>query len=290
MAVFVMVVEEGSFRSAGDRMQLSPSVVSHHVSNLEARLDVKLLVRASRTLSLTSEGARLYQFARRMLTAAEEGLRAVKSFEEAPAGHITVSIAHFLSAGPVVPLIEEFLLTNPKVQLDLKFHDMPRHPVNDNFDLVISSENLSDTIVASTPLPVRKAGFYAAPDLANRIRKLRDKDVPQRIPLIQTAGFPAADWRRAFSIGMQQGLNFRLSCDDIGLAHKLCRSGIGMTVLPHSLVEEDVAAGLLEEVLPAIRFPQMELFANWSRADEANILTRAFVNHLILQLDQVALS
>ena len=56
IAIFAKTVEHGSFRKAARVLQLSPSVVSHHISLLEQQLDVALLYRSTRKLSLTSEG------------------------------------------------------------------------------------------------------------------------------------------------------------------------------------------------------------------------------------------
>ena len=77
MAVFATVVAEGSFRGAADRLGLSPSVISHHVSRLEKRLDCALLYRSTRRLSLTDDGRVFHASCARALEAAEEGLNSV---------------------------------------------------------------------------------------------------------------------------------------------------------------------------------------------------------------------
>lgn len=280
MAVFVAVVEEGSFRRAGDRLGLSPSVVSHHINNLETRLNVELLIRVARAMSLTERGRVLYQSARRMTSAAEEGVRAMQGPPPAPSGRLTLSISHFLAAGRSAALIEEFLLANPRISVDLRFHKTLVHPVDDGVDLVISPEDQADSQVASRALPTTGAGFHAAPDLAARIAGMDPSEVPARIPLILTAGFSPSDWRRAFSIGPRQMLDFRLECSDIELAHRLCRSGIGLAMLPLSMTQPERCTGELEQVLPDILFPQMTLFANWPRSEDGTSAIRAFLDHL----------
>ena len=52
MAIFAKAVETGSFRGAAKVLNLSPSVVSHHISKLEGDLGVALLYRSTRKLSL----------------------------------------------------------------------------------------------------------------------------------------------------------------------------------------------------------------------------------------------
>ena len=79
LAVFAKVVELGSFRAAAQAFSLSPSVVSHHVSQLEERLSVPLLYRSTRRLALTPDGERLLTSAREMVDAASRaGVEVVK--------------------------------------------------------------------------------------------------------------------------------------------------------------------------------------------------------------------
>lgn len=65
MAVFAVVVAEGSFSAAGRRLGMSPSAVSQHMRTLEQDLRVTLLHRSTRKLTLTDAGAAFYQAAKR---------------------------------------------------------------------------------------------------------------------------------------------------------------------------------------------------------------------------------
>ena len=77
LAVFAKVADLGSFRAAARALGLSPSVVSHHVRELEARLALPLVHRSTRRLALTPDGELLVAEARAMVDAAERGLGAV---------------------------------------------------------------------------------------------------------------------------------------------------------------------------------------------------------------------
>ena len=64
MAVFVSVVREGGFSAAAKALQLTPSAISKQISRLEDRLNVRLLNRTTRQLSMTDEGEIYFQRAR----------------------------------------------------------------------------------------------------------------------------------------------------------------------------------------------------------------------------------
>ena len=71
MAIFAKTINHGSFRGAARELKLSPSVVSHHISQLEEHLGVALIYRSTRKLTLTKEGQRLLTATRNMLEAVE---------------------------------------------------------------------------------------------------------------------------------------------------------------------------------------------------------------------------
>src|SRR5437764_1118992 len=80
IAVFVRVVERGSFTLAADDLRLSRAVVSKYLSRLEERLGARLLHRTTRRLSLTEAGAALFEASRGALERIEEAESAVAQF------------------------------------------------------------------------------------------------------------------------------------------------------------------------------------------------------------------
>src|SRR5580658_6140699 len=94
LAVFARVVDLGSFRAASRALSLSPSVISHHVRELEARMAMPLLHRSTRRLSLTPEGQRVLAHAREMVDAAERGLGEVSG----ASGRLRITAPAFLAA------------------------------------------------------------------------------------------------------------------------------------------------------------------------------------------------
>src|SRR5262245_60970627 len=137
MAVFARTVETGSFRGAAKALGLSPSVVSHHVAQLEARLGVALLYRSTRRLTLTSDGNKLFEAARTMLEAAEGGLDQIAERSKEPSGHLSVTAPEVFVSGRVVDGLAAFARAFPKVTLAVSFTDMPLDLIRDGIDLAI---------------------------------------------------------------------------------------------------------------------------------------------------------
>src|ERR1700722_10596823 len=96
MAIFARTLELGSFRKAALELNLSPSVVSHHIAELEKRLGVALLYRSTRKLSATAEGKHLFESAKTMLLAAEQGIEAIRMSAHEPRGNLSLTIPQIL--------------------------------------------------------------------------------------------------------------------------------------------------------------------------------------------------
>ena len=77
MSVFVMVVEQGSMQAAAEKLQMTPSAVTQSLQKLEQQLQIKLLNRTTRKLSLTEAGEVFYQHVRQMQKNAENAVKCV---------------------------------------------------------------------------------------------------------------------------------------------------------------------------------------------------------------------
>ncbi|MGQ5987020.1 LysR family transcriptional regulator, partial [Serratia sp. IR-2025] len=94
MAVFVQVVESGSFSAAARKLDTSPSAVSRSVARLEQALALQLLHRTTRKLRLSESGEEAYAHCRTLLAAADAVLAIGGRGAPAPAGFVSGSGAH----------------------------------------------------------------------------------------------------------------------------------------------------------------------------------------------------
>ena len=91
MSVVQKVAEVGTFTRAADELNLSKSVVSQHVRDLESELKVRLLNRSTRSTSLTQEGMQLAEAAGKMMKIVESALQALEHEQVRPSGLIRIT-------------------------------------------------------------------------------------------------------------------------------------------------------------------------------------------------------
>jgi DNA-binding transcriptional LysR family regulator len=168
IAVFVRVVEAGSFTAAADKLGLSQSAVSKSVNRLEERMGTRLLNRSTRKLSLTEAGAALHERGRHALAEIEEAELEVARLQTEPRGVLRVNAPMSFGILHVSPLMPEFLARYPALTVDLQLDDRLTDLVDEGFDCAIRIKALNDsTLVAKKLGPCRQV-ICASPQYLKR--------------------------------------------------------------------------------------------------------------------------
>ncbi len=144
MAIFAETVKRGSFRAAAKSLQLSPSVVSYQISQLEERLGTTLLYRSTRKLSKTAEGEILFKHATEMLDQAELGIRNVSGHNVAT-GRLNITLPLSMTGDVLTKQLADFSLTNPDIQMHVIYSDTRLDLTADGIDIAFRMGSLPDS-------------------------------------------------------------------------------------------------------------------------------------------------
>jgi DNA-binding transcriptional LysR family regulator len=112
IAAFVRVVENGGFTAAARRLNLSPTMVSNHVQELEDRLGARLLNRTTRRVSLTEIGREYDERSAHILADLDEADLAAGALQATPRGRLRVH-CHPSFARIIAPVVTAYLRDNP---------------------------------------------------------------------------------------------------------------------------------------------------------------------------------
>ncbi|HIK04875.1 MAG TPA: LysR family transcriptional regulator [Trichormus sp. M33_DOE_039] len=144
MKSFVRTVETGSFSAVARELDTTQPTISKQIAALEEYLDVQLLVRSTRTLSLTDEGIRFYEQCQRVLEAVTEAESSVGQRQK-PAGVLRVSCPVAFGQLQIIPRLRGFLERYPDIKIDLMMADQFVDLIEEGVDLAIRIGNLQDT-------------------------------------------------------------------------------------------------------------------------------------------------
>ena len=163
MRAFVSVVTEGSFSKAASVMQLSPQLVSKYVSKLEERLDVRLLHRTTRKVSLTEAGTHYFQHAQQILLSIDEMDSQLGGLQQSPKGTLRISAPVSFALKHLSKLLTEFQLQYPQVNVDLQLNDRKVDVVDEGFDIVLRIGRLKSSSLIAKQVATIRLMLCAAP-------------------------------------------------------------------------------------------------------------------------------
>ena len=136
LTTFVRVVENGGFTAAARHLNLSTTMVSNHVQELEDRLGARLLNRTTRKVSLTEIGRQYYERSLHILAELDEADRAAGALNATPRGRLRIH-CHPVLARFIAPVVTAYLRDNPEVSVDLRRGDQMIDLLEEGFDLAI---------------------------------------------------------------------------------------------------------------------------------------------------------
>ena len=177
MAIFATVVETGSFTQAGKRLNMPRGKVSEQVARLETYLQVKLLQRTTRQVTITTEGNALYQHAQQLLRSGVLGMDEVKSFTQEVKGTIRITTTHDYYEHLLLPILKKFNSKYPKVLFDLRITEQTLAIIDNSIDLAIRSGELPDSSLISLPLTTTLLKVYAGPEFRQQELLIEPNDL-----------------------------------------------------------------------------------------------------------------
>lgn len=290
MKVFEKVAKHNSFSAAADNMGLSKAMVSKHIASLENSLDVLLLNRTTRRLSLTESGAAYLERVKNILSDIEETELAVSTLSSEPRGTLKLTAPTSFGAFHLARAIGGYKQIYPEVKIEMvlteRFHDL----VEDGIDLAIRVGHLEDSsliarrlasarmVVCGSPGYLKKHGIPKTPE-----------DLADHECLIYSIRTPVNEW--SFQKDNKQ-FNIRVSGDirsNIGDALRVAAmQDSGLIQLPTYMTGLDIKAGRLQVVLEDYEPPESPINALYLHRKHLSAKVRTFVDYLYDILHPVA--
>ena len=253
LAAFLEVADSASFSKAAERLFLSQPAVSKRIATLEAQLGRSLFDRVGRQVTLTDAGRALLPYARRALADIEDGRRALSQLSEKVEGRLSIGTSHHIGLHRLPPVLRAYTLAYPDVDLDIQFMDsevaceavlagklelgivtLPTTPLAHLQSRLVWPDPLSVVVAPAHPLAGLKKPQLA--DLAEHPAVLPDEATYTH--RIVTAALT------------RHGLTprIRLATNYLETLKMLVMIGLGWSVLPRSMLDQDLIALPIREL------------------------------------------
>lgn len=281
--VFAAVAEAKSFAAASDRLGLSAAMATKHVQHLEAQVGARLLNRTSRHVSLTEAGAIYLDSVRALLEGLDEAQARLSHAVLKPSGRLRVSAPVWLATPRFARLIAAFRRQHPGVVLELDLSARMINLVEDGYDLAIRvARSLEPGLIARRLgdihfRMVAAPGFLAAHGRPSALADLNGA------PFLAYTQFARDGQVTIPSPDGPTEISFKpvLLSGNESLLMFAAVEGMGFSFMPHWLVDEELAAGRLEHVLPHLVKPVAPLFAVYPDRSYLPAKVRSFLDFLV---------
>ncbi len=252
---FLNVVETGSISSAAVRLNVSKSVISQRVSQLERALGASLLNRSSRGVVPTDRGQEYYEKACAALSMLDQAAEAVVEDEASLSGQLRITAPMSFGTRYLGPILFEFMQKHPRLALSLDLDDRALDLLRGGFDLAVRITRLSEDspLIASKLADSRRVvccshSYGAAHPLPQSLEDILQHDC---------IGYTHADMSHLweFEPATQGGViravtpRGRIVANNGEAMRDAAVAGLGLAVLPLFIVAEDLKAGRLIPVL-----------------------------------------
>lgn len=286
LAVFVAVVEAGSLSAAARQLGVATTLVSTHIRRLEQELGASLLLRTTRSLSLTDAGATFFEAARQIVADAEAAIAAASVATDDPRGTLRVTAPIDYGALVVAPVAVALQKRYPKLQIELLAGDRIFDLVADKIDVAIRIGQLADSAHRAARIGSFAECLVASPELfADHPWPAHPRDLAA-LPFIALSVLPRPlDWRFSADGEPPQDVRFASSLS-VNTAHALrsaAAAGGGLAILPDFTAGRDIATGRLVRVLPQWQLPTGGIHALYPATRHPPQKTRALIDALKAQ-------
>lgn len=247
LRTFVRVLEAGSLTRAAEDLHLSQPAVSKQLKALEAEFGSRLLVREHRAIRPTAGGEALYRYARRVLALYDQARAAVAELEEPGRGEVGVGAVSTVALFTLPPVLLAFTRRYPHVRLHVRIGDI-RETVGlvrrGEVGLALVTVPVEHPELFSVPLFEDPVRLVAAPA---RARRLPDPLEPEMLAELEFISYQTPSRFRTFVDGMleQRGIipAVRMEFNSHEAVKGMVKAGLGVAMVPESVVREDLARG-----------------------------------------------
>jgi DNA-binding transcriptional LysR family regulator len=289
MHLFLRVAELGSFAAVAQQMGLARSVVTRQIAALEAHLGVKLMVRSTRHLALTSAGTAYLEKCRVILNLVETAETDVAAERQTPRGNIRISLPLSFGIKRLAPLLLEFALRYPEVSLDMDYTDRRVKLIEEGIDLSIRITRRLDPGDVARKIGTARLLAIASPNYLARHGTLQH---PSELAHHECLGYTASGTTQNWQFMVNGQLeNFpvrsRINANNGEVLTDAVAQDMGISLQPDFIVAPYLESGRVASILADFPTPELGVYALLPSNRQVPHRVRALMDFLAEHLQSV---
>lgn len=287
--VFLRVVEHGTLSGAARALGVTTAAVSSTISRLEQQLSVRLLIRTTRQLSTTPEGAEFYARCKQITADLAEAVVVVGGTGRAVTGRLRVRLPLTLGRMWIVPELPQFMREHPDLSIEVVCMDFVPYTMEDGLDLSVQTGELRDSSLAVRKLAGAHYVVCAAPAY---FAKHGTPETPEDLNFHTCIAYRrprngrVREWRVMIGTAVRQiTINSPMIFNRIELMIEAAKAGHGLIQVPECYVQPWLASGELVETLAHCRAGGYQISVVYRQQQRLSPKVRVFINFLVSLLE-----
>ena len=283
MRVFCKVVEVGNFAAAADKLGQSTSAVSRWVAQLESHLQVRLLNRTTRRISLTESGQAYYERATQLLHELDEVESAVSEQAVVPRGTLKITTSTGFAVHHLAPVIAACREQYPQLQFNESINSRKVDLVEEGFDLALRIGDPGSQNVVARPIGKTKLLYVASPAYLAKAPPIKTpSDLLNHPCITYEHDSDEGVWNFYDAQGAKHAVRVQggIHTDNGEFMVEAAASGTGIGTGPCFIVRHYLESGRLVRILPEYEGDEMTIYAVYPNRKHLSAKVRTFVRFI----------
>ena len=283
MAVFVKVVDLGSFSAAAEALEMSPQLVGKHVQSIEQRLGVRLLNRTTRRQSLTDFGRTFYERSKIVLAEVEIAESLAAETRALPTGKLRIDAPVSFGMKTLAPKLPQYMQAYPHVEVELTLGNRKVDLIDEGYDAVFRIGKLSDSgLIARALAPYELVACAAPSYLASHASLETPLDLKDHNCLCLSLTDLRTHWIFDGPEGrVSVAVSGRMMADHDAPLLSAALAGLGVLMQPREVVREALEDGRLVQILTKYQVPSRPLHVLYAPDRRVTPKLRSFLDFAI---------
>lgn len=279
---FVKVVEAGSFAEAARQEGIAKSVITKRINQLESHMEMELLQRSTRKMSLTDTGANFYERCVKIISDLDNAKSAVSTMEWGLTGKFRVSCVSSFTAVCLAQDLCEFGREHPGLSIELQQHDRFCDPVHEGFDVCIQTGDAASGVLEAIQITRVRRLLVASPNYINKYGSPKTPEEVSRHPFALN-NYVTPSQNITLIKGNQVSqvpIEPVILSNNISMLHAAVMGGECISLMPIFFIEKEVLSGQLIPIMTPYKVQDISLSAFYRRSQYVPMKVRIFVNFL----------
>lgn len=293
MGVFACVVEKSSFSGAARELGITTSAVSQQIRSLENEMDVILLHRSTRKLSLTEAGQAFFSSCQEMLAAAERGKIRINELRDDLIGDLRIATTPDLAVQHIIPALSHWMSAHRGLSVHFEVGHRYIDLIEERIDIAVRMSSTaveeSDSVI---PMAFVDQILVASPSYLNQTSPILH---PNDLNNHELLSINAMNDSRSFNFQhaktgekLNIEMTSRLQSNNLQVAKALCQQGHGIARILYLDAQKELKNGSLIEILPDWKLPAFTLYAEIAKHDQQPMKIQRCVEALKQYFSQLA--